>query len=88
MSGTQRRAEEGTESETLDAIVRHASHLWLFLEQSYSAAIFDSVEYLLGVILLSSEMTCYLLQTYVINSICIYNEYRQRLGNIKVQLFG
>jgi hypothetical protein len=45
----------GTEADTLDAIVRHASHLWLFLEQSSCVAISILVELLLDVVL-SSEV--------------------------------
>lgn len=55
MPGPQMRSEMGTEAETLDAIVRHASHLWLFLEQSYCVAISIFVGLLLDVVL-SSEM--------------------------------
>lgn len=53
MPGSQKRAEEGTEEETFDAAMRHASHLWLFLEQS--CAIFIYIRWLVSVIL-SSEM--------------------------------
>lgn len=51
MPGPQMRSEMGTEVETLDAIVRHASHLWLFFEQSYCVAISSFVELLLDVVL-------------------------------------